>query len=97
MPNSAQPDETQPQCMLRLRGVVRRVGFRSELHRLGWRFLRWERLAPRVVLARATQETRAFAADCNSLRFDRLVANVSSSFDFFAREVCLRADARLKV
>src|SRR5579871_2992472 len=96
MPNSAQPDKTQPQCMLRLRGVVRRGGFRSELHRLGCRFLRWERLAPGIVLARATQETRALAADCNSRRFDRLVGNVSSSFDFFARAISPRREAFLK-
>jgi hypothetical protein len=55
-----------------------------------------ERFASRIVLGRALQETRAFAANCNLRSFGRLVENDSSSFDFFARAICARGNACLK-
>lgn len=86
MPNNSQRDMTLPQCMMRpRRGGDRRVD------------LRRERFPPWIVLARAAQETRALAADCNSRWFDRLIGNDSSSFDFFARAISARREAFLKV
>jgi hypothetical protein len=67
----------------------------SKTRALGGDF-RLERFRMRIVLGRALQETRALAADCNSRGFGRLVGKDPSSFDFCARAICPRVDARLK-